>query len=100
MSLYSELKRRNVIRVAIAYLAASWLLVEVTDIVFPLLGIPDWGVDLLAITCALGFLPALIMSWNYALTPGGLIRDAPIARSARIKSRSRKVRVWVRTTRA
>jgi TolB-like protein/Tfp pilus assembly protein PilF len=47
-----------------------------------LLGVPDWGVDLLAITCALGFLPALIMSWNYALTPGGLIRDAPIARSS------------------
>jgi len=82
MSLYSELRRRNVIRVAIAYLAASLLLVEVADAVFPFFGIPDWGVHLLAITCTLGFLPALIISWNYALTAGGLVRDVPIARSS------------------
>ena len=69
MSLYSELRRRSVIRVAIGYLAASWLLVKVADKVFPLLGIPDWSVHALAITCALGFLPALIVSWILLTTP-------------------------------
>jgi len=45
MSLYHELKRRNVFRVAIAYLALAWLLTEVAGTVFPVFGIPDWGVS-------------------------------------------------------
>ncbi len=82
MSLFSELKRRNVIRVAIAYLASSWLLITVADTVFPAFGLPDWGLNLLMIACALGFLPALVVSWIYVLTPEGLVRDEPIARSS------------------
>lgn len=82
MSLYSELKRRNVIRVAIAYLAASVLLVVVANTVFPALGVPDWGVRFLVIACALGFLPALVVSWVYELTPGGLVRDTPVTHSS------------------
>jgi len=82
MSLYSELKRRNVVRVAVAYLAAAWLLIEVTGTVLPVFGLPDWGVRFLVIACALGFLPTLVISWIYELTPGGLVRDAPITRSS------------------
>ena len=44
MSLYIELKRRNVFRVAIAYLAGAWLLIEVAGTLFPVFGVPDWGV--------------------------------------------------------
>jgi len=72
MSLYNELKRRNVIRVAVAYLLGAWLLIEVASGVFPAFGIPEWGVHLLAIACSLGFLPALMVSWAYELTPEGL----------------------------
>lgn len=82
MSLYSELKRRNVIRVAIAYLVGSWLLIEMADMLFPALGFPDWSVRFLIITCVLGFLPALVVSWNFVLTSGGLIRDEPISHSS------------------
>jgi TolB-like protein/lipoprotein NlpI len=82
MSLYGELKRRNVVRVAIAYVAASWLLIEVAGMVFPALGMPDWGIRLLVIACALGFVPALIVAWCYVMTPGGLVRDTPVKHSS------------------
>jgi TolB-like protein/Flp pilus assembly protein TadD len=82
MSLYSELKRRNVIRVAVAYLVVSWLLYELANFAFPALGIPASGIRVLAILCALGFLPALALSWAYALTPDGIVRNMPIARTS------------------
>ena len=52
MSLFTELKRRNVIRVAIAYLAGAWLLIEVAGTLFPAFGIPDWGVRFVVIVLA------------------------------------------------
>ncbi len=84
MSLYKELKRRNVIRVAIAYLAGAWLLTEVAGTLFPAFGIPDWGVRFVVIVLALGFLPALIISWAYELTPEGLKREKDVVREASI----------------
>jgi arylsulfatase len=59
MSLYNELKRRNVFRVAIAYLALAWLVIQVAGTLFPAFGVPDWGVRFVVIVVALGFLPAL-----------------------------------------
>jgi len=78
MSLFTELKRRNVIRVAIAYIAGAWLLTEVSGTLFPVFGIPDWGVRFVVIVLALGLLPALIISWAYELTPEGLKRDKDV----------------------
>ena len=80
MSLYNELKRRNVFRVAIAYLAGAWLLTEVAGTLFPAFGVPDWGVRFVVIVLALGFLPALIISWAYELTPEGLKREKDVVR--------------------
>ena len=84
MSLYQELKRRNVFRVAIAYLALAWLVTEVAGTVFPAFGIPDWGVRFFVIVFALGFVPALIISWAYELTPEGLKREKDVVRDASI----------------
>jgi len=84
MSLYNELKRRNVFRVAIAYLAGAWLLIEVAGTLFPAFGIPDWVFRFLVIVFALGFLPALIISWAYELTPEGLKREKDVLRDASI----------------
>ena len=84
MSLYHELKRRNVIRVAIAYLALAWLVIEVAGTVFPVFGIPDWGVRFLVIVFALGFPPALVISWVYEITPEGLKREKDVVRDASI----------------
>ena len=84
MSLYHELKRRNVIRVAIAYLALAWLVTEVAGTLFPAFGIPDWGIRFLVIVFALGFVPALIISWAYEITPEGLKREKDVVRDASI----------------
>ena len=84
MSLFTELKRRNVIRVAIAYIAGAWLLTEVSGTLFPVFGIPDWGVRFVVIVLALGLLPALIISWAYELTPEGLKRDKDVVRETSI----------------
>ena len=84
MSLYNELKRRNVFRVAIAYLAGAWLLTEVAGTLFPVFGIPDWGIRFMVIVFALGFVPALIISWAYELTPEGLKREQDVVRDESI----------------
>jgi len=84
MSLYNELKRRNVFRVAIAYLALAWLVTEVAGTLFPAFGIPDWGVRFVVIVFALGFVPAVIISWVYELTPEGIRREQDVVRDASI----------------
>jgi len=84
MSLYHELKRRNVFRVAIAYLALAWLLTEVSGTLFPAFGIPDWGVRFVVIVFALGFIPALVISWAYEITPEGVKREKEVVRDASI----------------
>ena len=84
MSLYQELKRRNVFRVAIAYLAGAWLLTEVAGTLFPAFGIPDWAFRFVVILLALGFVPALIISWAYELTPEGLKREKDVVRDESI----------------
>jgi TolB-like protein/Flp pilus assembly protein TadD len=84
MSLYRELKRRNVFRVAIAYLALAWLVTEVAGTLFPAFGIPDWSVRFIVIVFALGFVPALIISWVYELTPEGLKRETEVVREQSI----------------
>jgi len=84
MLLYRELKRRNVFRVAITYLALAWLVTEVAGTLFPAFGIPDWGVRFLVIVFALGFVPALIISWIYELTSEGLKREKDVVRDTSI----------------
>ncbi|MEJ2534082.1 MAG: hypothetical protein P8008_01035 [Gammaproteobacteria bacterium] len=88
MSLFSELKRRNVIRVGIAYLVGSWLLLQVTDVLVSLLELPASMGKIMVAILALGFLPAMAFSWAYELTPEGLKRDSEVDRSASIAPRT------------
>ncbi len=84
MSLISELKRRNVFRVAILYGVAAWALLQVGDLLFGLLGLPAWSNKLLFAMLVLGFVPALIFSWVYELTPEGLKREHEVERNRSI----------------
>ena len=84
MSVIAELKRRNVFRVAALYLVAAWVLLQVGDLLFGLLGLPAWSNKLLFAGLVLGFVPALIFSWVYELTPEGLKREHEIERNASI----------------
>ena len=76
---FTELSRRNVIRMAGLYLVGAWLLTQVASTVLPTFDVPSWALRGLIITLALGFIPALIFSWVFELTPQGLKRDAEVA---------------------
>src|SRR5881394_3433144 len=75
---FAELKRRNVIRAAGLYLVGAWLLTQVASTVLPMFGAPDWLPRSIVILLAIGFLPALIFSWVFELTPQGLKRDEEV----------------------
>jgi TolB-like protein/Flp pilus assembly protein TadD len=84
-SLFAELKRRNVYKVAVAYAVVGWLLVQVATQVFPFLEIPNWVVRLVIALVAIGFPIALVIAWAFELTPQGLKRteDVDLAATAR-----------------
>jgi TolB-like protein len=84
MSFFEELKRRNVFRVGIAYTVATWLLIQVTDTVFPRIGLPDSAVTLVIALLAIGFIPALIFAWAFEMTPEGIKREKEIDRTKSI----------------
>src|SRR5437588_12458214 len=77
-NLFAELKRRNVIRFAGLYLVGAWLLVQVAGTVLPMFGAPDWLPRTVVILLTIGFVPALIFSWVFELTPQGLKRDEDV----------------------
>ena len=84
MSFFKELKRRNVFRVGIAYTVATWLLIQVTDTVFPRIGLPDSAVTLVIALLVIGFIPALILAWAFEMTPEGIKREKDIDREKSI----------------
>ena len=76
MNLLAELKRRNVIRMAGLYLVGAWLIVQVGETLLPLYDTPAWVMKTLIALLAMGFVPAVVFSWLYELTPDGLKRDS------------------------
>jgi adenylate cyclase len=79
LSLFAELKRRNVIRVVLAYLAGAWLLIQIADTVFPAYGLPESALPILITVLIIGVIPMVVVSWAFELTPEGLRRDTDIA---------------------
>ncbi|MCK9538546.1 tetratricopeptide repeat protein [Dokdonella sp.] len=73
----AELKRRHVGRVALAYMVAGWLVIQIATQVFPFFEIPNWAVRLVILLLFLGFPVAVALAWIYELTPGGIRRTAP-----------------------
>jgi TolB-like protein len=84
MSFFEELKRRNVVRVGIAYAVAAWVLLQIFDVVGEILELPAWGGKLILVTLILGFVLALIFAWAYELTPEGVKREKDVDRSRSI----------------
>jgi adenylate cyclase len=78
MNFFAELKRRNVIRAAGLYLVGAWLLTQVASTVLPMFGAPDWLPRSIVVLLVIGFIPALIFSWVFELTPQGLKRDEDV----------------------
>ena len=84
MSLVSELKRRNVFRAALAYLAASWLLLQIAETLLPVYGFSDAAIRLVVAVLAIGFIPLVAFAWLFELTPDGLKRETEVDRSSSI----------------
>jgi len=72
---WSELKRRNVLRAGLAWLALSWLLISIADLLFPYLGFPDETIRALIVGLLIALLPVLVLAWLFELTPRGLRFD-------------------------
>src|SRR6266705_2047817 len=89
---FSELKRRNVYKVAVAYAVVGWLLVQVTTQVFPIFKIPNWASRLIVLAIIIGFPIALVIAWAFELTPQGLKRTQDVDLAAQ---GSRKSHAWI-----
>ncbi|HSE13693.1 MAG TPA: hypothetical protein VLB69_13765, partial [Rudaea sp.] len=74
---FYELSRRHVVRVAIAYAVAAWVLLQLASILFPTFGAPDWVLKVVVAILALGFPVALILAWAFEMTPEGIRRTEP-----------------------
>jgi TolB-like protein len=78
MSLFSELKRRNVFRVVAAYVVLSWLLLQIVDVVSPILQLPDVFAKGVLVLIGLGFIAAVVFSWVFEMTPEGIKKESEI----------------------
>ena len=90
MSLVAELRRRNVFRVAAAYLVVGWLLTEVLTTILPTLGAPEWTSRAVILIFAFGFIPAVVFSWFYELTPEGIKHENEVVRDDSITTHTGK----------
>jgi TolB-like protein len=89
VSFLSELNRRNVLRVAVAYLVSAWLLIQIAETILPLFDLED-AARLVVVILAIGFVPAVVLAWAFELTPEGLKRDADVRSDERYAPLARK----------
>lgn len=88
MSLFNELRRRNVFRVGIAYLIVAWLVMQVSDVVINNIGAPDWVFQVILLVLGISFPVVLIFAWAFEMTPEGLKKEKDVDRSDSIAPRT------------
>ena len=84
MSLFAELKRRNVVRVGVAYIVIGWVLAQVAEFAFENFGTPEWVLKTVVVLLLLGLPLALFFAWAFEMTPEGVKREKDIDRSKSI----------------
>jgi TolB-like protein len=84
MNLFTELKRRNVFRVGIAYLLGGWVLLQGADFALDVIGAPNWIIQVLVLLAIIGLPAVLIFAWVFEMTPEGLKRESEVDRSRSI----------------
>ncbi|HSD74525.1 MAG TPA: tetratricopeptide repeat protein [Steroidobacteraceae bacterium] len=85
MSLYEELKRRQVFRVAVLYAGIAWLTLQAADMVLPAFHAPDWVFRALIVIGLIGFVIVIVLAWLYELTAQGLKRDAEVVADKKLR---------------
>lgn len=83
-TVWAELRRRNVVKVAVAYAVVAWMLVEVASIVLPTFKAPDWIMQVFILLIVLGLPLAMILAWAFELTPEGIKKEKDVDRSQSI----------------
>jgi len=84
MSLFNELKRRNVFRVGAAYVVCAWVIAQVADLVLDHIEAPDWVMQAIMLLLVIGLPLALVFAWAYELTPEGIKRETEVDRAESI----------------
>jgi TolB-like protein/Tfp pilus assembly protein PilF len=82
----SELRRRHVLKVAIAYALVAWVIMQIGEVAFEPLGIPEWALTLVIVLAILFFPLAMILAWAFDLTPRGVVRTAPLEEAAEVQA--------------
>lgn len=88
MSFFDELKRRNVFRVGFAYAVATWVLIQIADILLDNFGAPPWVMKSLVLVLAIGFFIALFFAWAFEMTPEGVKRESEVDRSQSVTQKN------------
>src|SRR5438067_9823773 len=91
-SFFSELKRRNVYKVAVAYIVGGWALAQGIAQVFPVFDISNWAVRLIVLLIIIGLPIALVLAWIFELTPEGIKRSEDVDLATRASS---KTHAWI-----
>src|SRR6516162_9325177 len=87
-SFFTELKRRNVYKVAVAYAVAAWLLIQAASILFPTFDAPPWLMQIFVVILVIGFPAALVFSWAFEITPEGIVRESEVEQGKPITRRT------------
>ena len=95
MSLLTELKRRNVFRVGIAYIVMAWLVMQVADVILNNIEAPAWIFQVLLLFLVVGFTIALVLAWAFELTPEGIKRESGESESAPVARKSSQKMTYV-----
>jgi len=88
MSFFAELKRRNVIRVGVAYAIVGWILAQIAEFAFENFGAPDWVLKSVVVVLLMGLPLALIFAWAFEMTPDGIKREVEVDRTQSITSQT------------
>src|ERR671923_534599 len=90
---FTELKRRNVYKVAVAYAVVGWLIAQIATQIFPFLEIPTWVVRLVIVLIAIGFPIAFVIAWAFEATPEGIKRTEDVDPGT--AARAPKKHAWI-----
>ena len=87
-SFFEELKRRNVFKVSAGYVLLVWLMLQVADVIVPILELPEWTLKALLFFALIGFPFAVFLAWVYELTPEGLKRESELSEADPVSRQS------------
>ena len=93
---FSELKRRNVVRVAIAYVVVAWVILQFVDIIQDIVAFPGWFPQMVLVLLIIGLPIALLLSWAYEVTPEGVKKTEEVdkSKSVNLCSIENEVKMW------